>query len=150
NYDDNAPPSRDAKPGARAKVCVVDWNGDGHLDLLVGDFGGIYGERPKIAEEDKRAEEAANRKMQELQKKMQPFYDEYSQRLKSSVKGDNSPEARRERQKKALEVLNQGEFQELHREMQKVTEIVRKFRRPPVHQGHVWLYLRKPPAAVAK
>jgi hypothetical protein len=150
NYDDNAPSSRDHKPGLRAKVCVVDWNGDGYLDLLVGDFGGIYGERPKLSDEDKKAEEAANCKMQELQKKMQPFYDEYTKRLKSSVKGDHSPAARRERQKKALEVLNQSEFQELQREMQKVTETVRKFRRPPIHQGHVWLYLRKPPAAAAK
>src|SRR5262249_3652692 len=60
NYDDNAPPSRDAKPGVGAKVCVVDWNGDGYLDLLVGDFGGVYGERPELSEEDKKAEEAAN------------------------------------------------------------------------------------------
>ena len=150
NYDDNAPPSRDNKPGARAKVCVVDWNGDGQLDLLVGDFGGIYGERPKLSEEDKKAEEAAKRQMHELQKKMQPFYDEYSQKLKVSAEGANSAQARRERQKKALEVLNQSEFQELQKEMQKVTETVRKFRRPPVHQGHVWLYLRKPPATAAK
>jgi hypothetical protein len=149
NYDDNAPPGRDNKPGVRAKVCVVDWNGDGHLDLLVGDFGGIYGERPKISEEDKKAEEAANRKMQELQKKMQPFYDEYAQRLKAPAEGDHSVQAKRERQKKAQEVLKQQEFQELQREMQKVPEIVRKFRRPPLYQGHVWLYLRKPPAAAA-
>jgi hypothetical protein len=40
SYDDNAPPTEDNNPGVRAKVCVVDWNGDGHLDLLVGDFGG--------------------------------------------------------------------------------------------------------------
>jgi uncharacterized protein (TIGR03067 family) len=45
--------------------------------------------------------------------------------------------------------LNQGEFQELQKEMQKVTETVRKFRRPPVHQGHIWLYLRKPSAAAS-
>src|SRR5262249_9511059 len=122
----------------------------GRLDLLVGDFGGIYGERPKMSEEDKKAEEAANRQMHELQKKMQPFYDEYSQKLKVSAEGANSAQARRERQKKAQEVLNQSEFQELQKEMQKVTETVRKFRRPPVHQGHVWLYLRKPPATAAK
>ena len=26
------------RPAMRAKVCVADWNGDGRLDLLVGDF----------------------------------------------------------------------------------------------------------------
>jgi hypothetical protein len=150
NYDDNAPPSRDTKPGVRAKVCVVDWNGDGHLDLLVGDFGGIYGEKASTSEQDKKIEQEANRKMQELQKQMQPYYDEYAKRLKASAGEDNSAPGRRERQKRAQEVLNQKEFQALQKEMQQVTETARKFRRPPLYQGHVWLYLRKPPATAAK
>jgi hypothetical protein len=149
NYDDNAPPTNDRKPGVRAKVCVVDWNGDGHLDLLVGDFGGIYGEKPNMSELDKKIDQEANCKIQELQQKMQPFYDESSKKLKSSAKGDDSAEARRQRQKKAQEVLNQKEFLELQKEMQRVSETVRKFRRPNIYQGRVWLYLRKPPAAAA-
>jgi hypothetical protein len=149
NYDDNAPPTKDKKPGVRAKVCVVDWNADGYLDLLVGDFGGIYGEKPNMSEQDKRIEKEANGKMQELQKKMQPFYDECAKILKSPAKGDDSAQVKGERQKKALEVLNQKEFQELQKEMQKVVQTVRKFRRPPMYQGHVWLYLRKPPSAPA-
>jgi hypothetical protein len=139
----------DAKPGVRAKVCVVDWNGDGLLDLLVGDFGGIYGEKATLSEEDKKLEQEAKRKMQELQTKMQPFYDEYAKRLKAPAAGDKSAQAKRERQKKAQEVLNQKEFQELQKEMQQVTESMRKFRRPAQHQGHVWLYLRKAPATAA-
>jgi len=146
NYDDNAPPSRDSKPGVRAKVCVVDWNGDGRLDLLVGDFGGIYGERPALSEQDQKIAQEANRRLQELQQKMQPFYDAYAQKLKAPATGRDSAQAKRERQKQALEVLQQKEFQELQKELQKVTETVRKFRRPRVHQGHVWLYLRTPPA----
>ena len=133
----------------RAKVCVVDWNGDGYLDLLVGDFGGIYGQRPELSELDKQIQQEAERMMQKLQKKMQPFYDQCTQILKSSTKGDHSAEAKAERQKRALAVLNQNEFQELQKEMNKVSEAVRKFRRRPVYQGHVWLYLRKPPAAAA-
>jgi hypothetical protein len=147
NYDDKAPPTRDKKPGVRAKVCVVDWNSDGCLDLLVGDYGGIYGEKPNLSEKDKQLEQEANCKMRELQKKMQPFYDECTKILKSSAKRVDSAEAKAERQKKALEVLNQKGFQELQKELQKVSETVRTFQRPPMLQGHVWLYLRKPPAA---
>src|SRR5207245_9096411 len=117
--------------------------------LLVGDFGGIYGEMPQMSQQDKKIEKEANGKMQELQKRMQPFYDECTKILKSSAKRDDSAEAKAERQKKALEVLNQKEFQELQKEMQKLSETVRTFRRPPMFQGHVWLYLRKPPAAAA-
>jgi hypothetical protein len=150
NYDDNAPPSRDTKPGVRAKVCVVDWNGDGRLDLLMGDFGGIYGTRPSLSEQDQKIEQEANRKMQELQRQMQPFYDEYAKRLKVSANALNSAQGKRERQTTAQEVLNQKEFRALQKEMQQVTEILRKYRRPPQHQGHVWLYLRKPPSAAAR
>jgi hypothetical protein len=150
NDDPNAPPSRNVRPGVRAKVCVVDWNGDGRLDLLVGDFGGIYGAKANLSEDDQKIEQEANRKMEELQKKMRPFYDEYARRLKASAKGDHSAQCRRERQQEAQEVLNQKEFQALQKEMHQVTEAVQKFRRPPVYQGHVWLYLRKPPVTAAK
>jgi hypothetical protein len=144
NSDDNAPPTKDNKPGVRAKVCVVDWNGDGHLDLLVGDFGGIYGEKPELTEQDRQTEREANSKIEELQKKMQPFYDECTKILKSPVVGGDSARAKGERQKKGLEVLKQKEFQELQKELRKVSETVQKFRRPRTYQGHVWLYLRKP------
>jgi hypothetical protein len=148
--DDNAPPTEHNKPGVRAKVCVVDWNGDGSLDLLVGDFGGIYGEKPELSEQDKQFEQEVNRKLHTLQKQMQPFYDQCTKILQSSTKEDHSPEAKAERQKKAREILNQKEFQELQKEMQKVSETVRRFRRRPLYQGHVWLYLRKPPPAAVR
>src|SRR5205823_5491946 len=104
----------------RAKVCVVDWNGDGQLDLLVGDFGMTFGEKPKLSEQDKKVEKEANAKMQELQNKIQPFYNEYSKKLQPPSKGDDTQEAKRERQKKAQEVLNQKEFQALQKELQNV------------------------------
>jgi hypothetical protein len=116
----------------------------------VGDFGGIYGAKANLSDEDQKIEQEANRKMQELQRKMQPFYDEYAKRLKASAKGDYSARGRRERQQQAQEVLRQQEFQALQKEMQEVTDVVQKFRRPREHQGHVWLYLRKPPATAAE
>ena len=88
--------------------------------------------------------------MQELRKNMQPFYDRCTRILKSATNADHSPEAKAERQKRALEVLNEKEFQELQKEMKKVSETVRKFRRRPMYQGHVWLYLRKSPATAGR
>ncbi len=148
NHNDDTP-SKEVKPGMRAKACVVDWNGDGHLDLLVGDFGIAYGEKPKLSEADKKLEKEANAKMQELQQKMKPFYDEYAKTVQPPGQGDDSAEARREREKKGAEVFNQKECQELQKEMSTVSETMRKFQRPSTLHGYVWLYLRKPPAAAA-
>ena len=143
-----------------AQPVAADWDGDGLLDLIVVNNARskitiLYNqtgktnlaEKANLSEEDKKLEQAANRKIQELQMKMQPFYDEYAKRLKAPTAGDKSAQDKRERQKKAQEVLNQKEFQELQKEMQQVTESMRKFRRPAQHQGHVWLYLRKPAVA---
>jgi hypothetical protein len=150
SYDDNAPSTGNNRPGVRAKVCVVDWNGDGYLDLLVGDFGGIYGERPELSEQDRKSKQVADRKMEELQKKMQPFYDACARILQSSTKDDHCLKAKAERQKQAMEVLSQKEFQELQKEMKKLSETVRKFRRRTMYQGHVWLYLRRTPTAALR
>jgi hypothetical protein len=100
-----------------------------------------------MSEQDKKDEKEANAKMQELQKKLQPFYDEYFKKLNASAKEDDSAEVKHEREKKAQEVLNQKECQELQKEMRQVFQTVRKFQRPATYHGNVWLYLRKPPAA---
>jgi hypothetical protein len=149
NYDDDAPPTADHKPGVRAMVCVVDWNGDGYLDLLVGDFAGVYGEKPQLSEHDKQLQQEVEREIQALQKKMQPFYDACAKILRSSAEVVHSAEAKAERQKKAMEALNRKEFRALQKEMQKLSETVRRFRRPRQYQGHIWLYLRKAPAPPA-
>jgi hypothetical protein len=150
NYDENAPQPKEVRPGTRAKVCVVDWNGDGHLDLLVGDFGMIFGEKPKMTEEDKKVEKEANAKMQELQKKLQPFYDEYFKQVRPPAQGEDTAEAKREREKKAQAVFDQKAYQELQKEQTKLFETIRKFQRPYKYHGYVWLYLRQVPAAAAK
>lgn len=149
NLNDDAPPPKEAVPGMRAKICVVDWNGDGHLDLLLGDFGMSYGPKPKLTDADKKIEKEANAKLQELQKKLQPFYDEYFKKLQDGARPDESAEAKQEREKKAQEVLSRKDFQAVQTEQQKVFETIRRFQRPYTYSGNVWLYLRRPPAAAA-
>jgi hypothetical protein len=150
NHNENDPPLKDIKPGMRAKVCVVDWNGDGQLDLLVGDFNMTYGEKPKLSEEDKKTEKEALAKQQAIQNKMQPFFTEYSQILQQGAKPDDPPEVKKEREKKAQQVLQKKEFQELQQEQIKIFETTRKFQRPYTYQGNVWVYLRQAPDRAAQ
>jgi hypothetical protein len=67
--------------------------------------------------------------------------------MQDGAKPDEPAEAKKEREKKAMEVLQKKEFQELQKEQLKILETVRKFQRPYSHQGNVWLYLRKAQAA---
>src|SRR5262249_12967293 len=43
---------KEAGHGMRVKVCVTDWDGDGRLDLLVGDFDTVMSEAPKLNDKE--------------------------------------------------------------------------------------------------
>ena len=51
--------SKEPTRGVRAKVCVVDYNGDGIPDLLVGDLSNQKPNRPALTAEQKKKQEAA-------------------------------------------------------------------------------------------
>src|SRR5439155_27290799 len=75
------PPEPTAKNALciRAKVCVVDWNGDGRLDLLVGDAGYTQTEAPKLTKEEEAAKKKAEEEYQKLVKEYQPLLQEQGQ-----------------------------------------------------------------------
>ena len=102
------------------------------------------------ASDDKKAEKEANAKMQEVQKKLQPFYDEYFKIAQPKDPANDTAEAKKEREKKAAEILSKKEFQEVQKEQQKLFETVRKYQRPTNYLGNVWLYQRKAPTAASE
>lgn len=54
-------------PGLRVKVGVADWNGDGRLDLLVGDFWQQKPPPKKLTEEEKARLAELKKRLEELQ-----------------------------------------------------------------------------------
>ncbi len=42
----------DPARGTRAQICVTDYNGDGKLDLLVGDYSDVWRQRTNLSEEE--------------------------------------------------------------------------------------------------
>jgi hypothetical protein len=56
------------RPGLRAKVGVADWNGDGRLDLLVGDFWQEKAAPKKLTDAEKARLAELKKKFEELQK----------------------------------------------------------------------------------
>jgi hypothetical protein len=62
-------PAAPKKPtrGIRAKVCATDWDGDGRLDLLVGDFAVQAPDLPEPTAEQKTEQAALRRQLDEAQ-----------------------------------------------------------------------------------
>tara|TARA_B100001964_G_scaffold243034_1_gene319753 strand:- start:962 stop:1816 length:855 start_codon:yes stop_codon:yes gene_type:complete len=111
--------------GSRAKIAVVDWNNDGQLDLLVGDYNSQY---TKVE---------LTREQLDQRKVAQAAYD------KVMVKYRAHSARRPKRADKEATAKWSAEFQELSKEMRGHRSIMNRFN--PVKRsshGNVWLYLR--------
>jgi len=132
------PKARPRPWGSRAKIAVTDWNGDGRLDLLLGDFS-TYAVPPdeKITAERM----AIQRRLTPLARKLHRLRTE-RRRLKYRDAADAAEtRARLARLEKEIEALQEA--------MRADLQALEKLPRPGgwVSHGHVWLFLRKPPAA---
>jgi hypothetical protein len=126
--------------GQRTKVCVVDWNGDGRLDLLVGDFGYTQGEPPRLTEEEAKAAEKAQADYSKLIEKHQPLLQE--QAKLSNPPDKETPEAKAEREKQLKEI--EKKLKSFQDESQKLIAVITKGQPKIEWHGNVWLFLRKP------
>ncbi|MBC8874182.1 MAG: VCBS repeat-containing protein [Planctomycetes bacterium] len=141
----------DRKPGqwgARVKLCATDFNGDGRLDLLLGDRSGDVVE-PEMTDEQRQAYDKAKQQMAELMK----------QRAEASAKLIKLQRESRNAEKPATDEDRQrakeraSELQELVKGLQKLnteyaacSQKLREFGPQKVRHGFVWFFQRKPKA----
>jgi hypothetical protein len=71
-FEKHAQPARSE---SRAKVHVVDWDGDGLNDLLVGDFGSTYERIQTLTAAQEQAKSALNKKAKQLSAKAMPLWN---------------------------------------------------------------------------
>ena len=147
--------------GYRVKPTVVDWNGDGRLDLLVGDFSMGKPKTLDLTEEQKKKLADLEAELQANQEKLMPLYQEATKKVMAELGieaedeeamrkafGEMSDEQRKEYSQKIRKMIEGNEeiaalstrMQELHKEMQPLRPS------PPV-QGNVWVLLRSAPEA---
>jgi hypothetical protein len=117
-------------PGLRCKICVTDWNGDGRLDLLVGDYWSQNSVAPKLTPEETKRRDELKARRDELNRKWGELY----QKLEKDGKEDQETD----------DLKNvQNELGKVHQELQKLEP------RATSH-GSVWLYIRKAEGANGK
>jgi hypothetical protein len=112
--------------GMRSKVCVADWNGDGRLDLLVGDFGFRKPDRRDPTPEEQAQHDRIRKELELLYRR----WDELHNALHYSA-GARDPEEREKLKKEQISLREQ--IRDLQSQL------------PPEYEsyGSVWLFLRK-------
>ncbi|MHC4550076.1 MAG: FG-GAP-like repeat-containing protein [Planctomycetota bacterium] len=111
-----------AAHGARAKVCVVDYDGDGRLDLLVGDYASVSKPEPELTKEQVAERDRLRAEQDALEKKLSQLYEKLRARPEE-LEAQSEPIQRRF-----------AEIYEKLRPLQAGTEST----------GWVWLFRQKP------
>jgi hypothetical protein len=130
---------RPGQRGWRTKICVTDFNGDGRLDLLVGDISGNFQGKPNQSPKERAEEEAAARKLPGLMKSWAETFQKYHELLASAPA--TSP-TETESRTKQLDALRQN-LSRLKDEIAGAQKTLGFFELQRQSHGYVWMFLRK-------
>lgn len=131
------PPAPDSERGKRAKICVTDWDEDGHLDLILGDFGSKF-EKALSAEEAQWRQHAQTQQDELLESWAQAF--RMYRGLIDQVPGADQKETHDQKLSKLRERLVQlNEARQSYYRKQQALAAGKQY------HGRVWLLLRSPP-----
>ncbi len=133
----------------RAKLAVWDWNGDGRLDLLVGDSAGAAGPEPVLTAEQSAQREELLRKESEIAGLIagarRPLREQAEKEapLKSGFPGD--PEDWQDFvDARVAQLAGENETcRRLETQLRAVSKELAPMNAPISWHGYVWVYLRK-------
>jgi predicted RNA-binding protein with RPS1 domain len=125
-------------PGTRVKVNVVDYDLDGHVDLLVGDFIAQASAPPELSEEEEADLADMKAKVEEYQQQLQDRFEklrsEFEDDADSQVASDDLQKAIKELQ---TELDPEGAMDEMMRKYHEMSATSK-------YHGFVWFYKRLP------
>jgi hypothetical protein len=128
--------------GVRVRPCVVDWDGDGKLDLLIGDLCGGFEGRPKATVDEASEEADATARLPAMRKEWAAAYKEFAALSDSPEPTD--PEAREAHRKRVARLRTQ--VTRLKDEITRLQDVRDHHRSGYMSHGYVWLFRRIVPA----
>ena len=117
---------KDVRRGGCSKICVADWNGDGRLDLFVGDYYRQKSNIPEPSAEEKAEQDKIRKELDTLRNR----FGELAWRMHNA-----SPTTTKE------------EFDKISKEIEEIRGPIKDLesKLPPEYEYHgwIWLFLRK-------
>jgi hypothetical protein len=147
---------QEPRPGIRSQIAVVDYDGDGKLDILLGDFCTNLHVKKDLTPERRKAFEAVRAKQAKVGKhlgdSMEALRGRWAKLMKGVPKSEwNNPANSKKWQAMYQEMRNSpvykehmAEYERLQKELQQYVEADTSRRgSPDVPHGYVWLFRRK-------
>jgi len=133
------PPKEGGQRGVFVKICVSDWNGDGLLDIVLGDRGEEF--EKKLREEESQWRDEARQQQADLLRSWATVFRDYRRMLQMPDPSDAG-----------LYEQRQQKLGTLRERLRRLNDIRNKHYReeqalePGMHcHGRVWVFLRKGP-----
>ena len=129
-------PMADTDRGTRAKICATDWNEDGQLDLLVGDFGHPFDK--VLSEEEKQWRDEARSQQAEFLEQWAQTFREYRQ-LSAQSGGANadSDQVQEALARARADMVRLNEIRSRYHHQEQALKPGKQY------HGRVWVFLRR-------
>ena len=124
-YGENVP--KDVRRGTRSKICVADWNGDGRLDLFVGEYATQKPDRPEPTAEEEAEYDRIRKELESVRRRYNDLYEKLYGRAR--VRDKDQRDRIEEQWREVLDQMSQ-----LNGKLPSEYET----------HGWVWLFLRTP------
>lgn len=155
-YSELLDAGQEPRPGIRSQIAVIDYDGDGKLDVLLGDFCTYLHVKTDLTPQQRREFEAIREQQEKVTKQLREGMDALRERwkvlMKDVPKSDwNTPENRAKWRKMYLErrespnyKRNMAKSIQLDKDLLKYVDTGESKRNTPdVPHGYVWLFRRK-------